>query len=89
MGNVTKIIYQNSSDDSFALRIEFEKINDVIKEINNYVEDYAKDFTEWLLEKYIRNGDEDYYTDVYGIDTEIYDIDALMEKFKKLNNIKH
>lgn len=89
MSNVTSIIYKNSSDDSYALRINFEKIHDVVKEINNYVEDFSMDFTEWVMDNYTKTPNEDSYLDISGVDHEIYDIDDLIEKFKKINNITH
>ncbi len=87
MDHVTTIIYSNSTDDSFALRINFEKIHGVIAEINQHVDNFSLDFTEWLMDNYIKIQDEYQYTDITKQDSTIYNIEELLVKFKNINLI--
>lgn len=45
---ITKVIYENSNDNSEGLRIKFEKIQLIKNEIATIADEHAIDFAEWL-----------------------------------------
>jgi hypothetical protein len=53
--NLKKIIYQNSSDDSYSLKIKFEKINDVVELQEQIADDFAIKFSKYVEDLVIQD----------------------------------
>jgi len=75
---ITKIIYQNSNDNTEGLIIKFENIQDVLVKLENAMQEHTKQNIEALRSDMEEKMKDEYYN--------IYAIDKLFNQF--LQNIK-